>query len=63
MGWVRVHIGEEDREKTKPEWERASQEQLKMIRLKSLKQRKHQHGYKPDQEGHVESKRERDSIL
>ena len=42
--------------------ERASQHQLKMIRLKSLRQRKEQ-GYKPDLDGHTEVKRERDSIL
>ena len=42
--------------------ERASQEQLKMIRLKSLRQRKEQ-GYKPNLDGHTEVKRERDSIL
>ena len=43
--------------------ERASKEQLKMIRLKSLKQRKEGTSYKPDLEGLGESKRERGSIM
>ena len=43
--------------------ERASKEQLKMIRLKSLKQRKEGTSYKPDLEGLGKSKRERGSIM
>ena len=43
--------------------ERASQEQLKMIRLKSLKQRKEGTSYTPELGGLGESKRERESIM
>jgi len=43
--------------------ERASQEQLKMIRLKSLKQRKEGTAYKPELGGLGESRRERESIM